>query len=520
MLAFSIAVTAQLDSSKTFVENDVTFMNYKVVKGKTLYSISKETKVSQDSLILFNPFLKEGVKTGAELKIPVKQKKQKRAASIEYTVKAKDTEYSIAKKYGLTVADLRAMNPELENGLKTGMVLQINPAAASKLPKQENQQVIEVIKDSIPEKIEPKQKEVRECKIQDNMLQKNEVNIAILLPLFIGANEEINSKSKIGLDFYAGAKIALDSLKKSGLNAQVFLYDTQNDSSKITEIINKPAFKSMDLIIGPLYTSAFKPVADFANNNSITILSPFAQSENILKNNKHVLKFTPDNKTMICKAVNQLSAENKNAVFTLVYTKNETDRILADSIKNSYLKFTGKNINTLEFTGVTELAEQLLEANENFVIFPSTIQIQVIDFTVKLNAQRLGKRITLVGLNEWNAYDNIDFDLLNNLNFVYATQMHNNYEDTKNIAFRNNFKSEFKTEPSQYAFQGFDVTHFAATQLKLYGKNFSECLPKIPTYCGYNSCYSFQQIDPKNGYMNNYINVVQLIDFKPTKINK
>ena len=71
LLTFSLVVSAQLDSSKTFVENDVTFMNYRVVKGKTLYSISKETKVSQDSLILFNPSLKDGVKTGVELKIPI-----------------------------------------------------------------------------------------------------------------------------------------------------------------------------------------------------------------------------------------------------------------------------------------------------------------------------------------------------------------------------------------------------------------------------------------------------------------
>ena len=520
LLTFSLVVSAQLDSSKTFLENDVTFINYRVVKGKTLYSISKETKVSQDSLILFNPSLKDGVKTGVELKIPIKQKKQKKEASIEYIVKAKETEFSIAKKYGLSVADLKAMNPALENGLKTGMVLQINPASGGKPPKEENLQLSEVKKDSITIEAAEIKKEINECIIQETRLQKNEVNIALLLPLFVGVADEINSKSKIGLDFYAGAKMALDSMRKTGLNAKVFLYDTQNDSTKITEIINKPAFKFMDLIIGPLYTSEFKQVADFAQENNITIISPFAQSESILKNNNHVLKFTPDSKTMICKAVNQLTTINKNAVFTLIYNKNEADRILADSIKSAYQLSTGKAINTIEFTGVSELADQLLEANENVVIFPSTIQIQVIDFTVRLNSVRLGKRITLVGLNEWNAYENIDFDLLNNLNFVYAAQMHNNYEDEKNIAFRNNFKTEFKSEPSQYAFQGFDATYFSATQLKLYGKSFTNCLPNIPTFCGFNSCYSFHQINNKSGYLNNYVNVLQLVDFKPTKINK
>jgi hypothetical protein len=98
--------------------------------------------------------------------------------------------------------------------------------------------------------------------------------------------------------------------------------------------------------------------------------------------------------------------------------------------------------------------------------------------------------------------------------------MHNNQEESKNIEFRKNFKLEFKSEPSQYAIQGFDVTLFTATQLKLYGKAFNQCLPKLPTYCGFNSCYSFQQASSENGYINNFVNVLQLIDFKPTKINK
>jgi LysM repeat protein len=42
-----------------------------------------------------------------------------------YTVEAGDTVFSIVNKYGITIDELLALNPELAKGLKTGMVLKI-----------------------------------------------------------------------------------------------------------------------------------------------------------------------------------------------------------------------------------------------------------------------------------------------------------------------------------------------------------------------------------------------------------
>jgi LysM repeat protein/ABC-type branched-subunit amino acid transport system substrate-binding protein len=514
-LFFSTLITAQIDSSKAFTENGVSFISYRVSKGKTLYSISKETKVSQDSLLLYNPFLSNGLKTGMELKIPT-QNKIELSNFVLHTVLAKETLYGISLKYGVSISELKASNPGLEKGIHPGMVIKINSKNTDSKTKTAETEV----KDTLKSKNHQINKTAIECPIQEERLQKNEINIALLLPLFIGKSEELNPKAKIGLDFYSGAKLALDSLKKEGLNAEIFIYDTRNDSATISEIINKPAFKFMDLIIGPLYTSGFKQVADFAKQNKICILSPFSHADAILKKNPHVLKFTSDNKSMLEKTVKFYSQEKKNAAFTLVYNKNEPDRIVADSLKSLFNSKPETTFKSIEFTSVVDLSNQLSEAQENIIIFPSTVQIQVIDFTSRLNNLKTGKKITLIGLNEWNAYENIDFDDLNSLNFVYASQMHNNFEETKNTIFRTKFKLEYKADPSQYAFQGFDVTYFAAKQLKLYGKSFNFCLKEIKTFCGFNSCYKFVQQKEEDGFENNYVNIIQLVDFKPTKINQ
>jgi ABC-type branched-subunit amino acid transport system substrate-binding protein len=49
----------------------------------------------------------------------------------------------------------------------------------------------------------------------------------------------------------------------------------------------------MDLIIGPLYGSSFMPVAKFAKENGIAIVSPFTQVNKILFENPYVCKVSP-----------------------------------------------------------------------------------------------------------------------------------------------------------------------------------------------------------------------------------
>jgi LysM repeat protein len=59
---------------------------------------------------------------------------------IRYMVSPGETIYGISTKYGISVADLMELNPELENGLKVGQIINIpyNPEMAKKEKKDEN----------------------------------------------------------------------------------------------------------------------------------------------------------------------------------------------------------------------------------------------------------------------------------------------------------------------------------------------------------------------------------------------
>jgi LysM repeat protein/ABC-type branched-subunit amino acid transport system substrate-binding protein len=515
---------AQQDTSKVYEWNGMKFHFYKVEKGRTLYSISKMFQVSQEDILSMNPEITDGLKAGISIRIPAKKitsEPEIPAKSYQiHKVKQQETAFGIAKMYGISVADLEKMNPEIIQGLKTGMELKVYPAPI----KRPNVIVANSDSTSAPQILtQIPEKESNSCNDLSKKLQSRKIQIALLLPFYLPSGEELNPKARIGLDFYAGAKLALDSLKKDGFTVSANVFDISNDSSSVDNILKNPSFAKSELIIGPLYSSAFIRIAEFAKKNNIPAVSPFSQSDALLADKLNVIKVTPD---IISQAQNcgpELKKIHPSAHFYLVRNTNMKDKELADAIKTSLLVSGGiatESFHETTFSSVSDLLSLLSESSENVVIFPSSVQVQVIDFIARLSTGRIGKRITLVGLNDWNNYENIEFDHLNNLNFTFFTPSNSDFKSHSAQIFRSRLKKEFKGEPTYYTFQGFDVTYFFTKQVAKFGDSMLKCLPQIPLECGFNSCYHFDKIGEHDGYENQFNYIIKMDDFELKRLNQ
>ena len=101
------------------------FIYHEVLKKETLYSLLKKFEVSIEELNGLNPqLLQSGLKQGQILKIPLKisalQVSEKEKFTQPYIVKPKETKFSIAKNYGISIAYLEELNPIIkEKGLNS-----------------------------------------------------------------------------------------------------------------------------------------------------------------------------------------------------------------------------------------------------------------------------------------------------------------------------------------------------------------------------------------------------------------
>ena len=110
-------------------------IEHKIQKGETAYFIAQKYKVSVDEIYKLNPESQNGIKDNQIIKIPVHSaEKQNPNQQITHIVGAKETLFGLSKQYNVSVEAIQNANPILANGLQIGQELSIpqNPANLSK----------------------------------------------------------------------------------------------------------------------------------------------------------------------------------------------------------------------------------------------------------------------------------------------------------------------------------------------------------------------------------------------------
>lgn len=280
-------------------QDNVKFKTHKVKRKETLYSISKKYGVSQETIKRFNKSLySEVLRKGDKLRIPVNYSESavtdttvslpdSQGAYITHDVIAKETKYGIARKYGITIAELESTNPSLREGLKIGDKLRVPKANFAKSTIIDNDEyafyevqkgntlysllrifkleadelialnpaldeglkegmILKVPKGS-PGSGTPTQAvagnpdvtilEGEKGSLVNKLTDFSPKRVAIMLPFGVGrvntGNAEVNENLlrddrilRLSLDLYSGMLMAVQDAKKAGITTVVDTYDT------------------------------------------------------------------------------------------------------------------------------------------------------------------------------------------------------------------------------------------------------------------------------------------------------
>lgn len=139
ILLFSISLSLAAQDVKKDVLPEIVsidgakFYLHPIVKGNTLYSISKSYGITVDELKIANSNKWQELRIGDTLRVPLKaievlkeDQEQSDGNFLLHEVQKSNTLYSIAKEYNLEINEIIAANPEVEtDGLKKGMKLKI-----------------------------------------------------------------------------------------------------------------------------------------------------------------------------------------------------------------------------------------------------------------------------------------------------------------------------------------------------------------------------------------------------------
>lgn len=112
-----LPTTNSTTSKETNTENST----YTVKSGDTLYSIANKYNTTVDELKSLNNLTSNILSIGMLLKLPTNESNS--STQTTYTVQKGDTLYSIAKKFNLSVDNLKDMNNKTDNMISIGEVL-------------------------------------------------------------------------------------------------------------------------------------------------------------------------------------------------------------------------------------------------------------------------------------------------------------------------------------------------------------------------------------------------------------
>ena len=108
------------------------FLTHKVKKKETLYGLARKYNVSIDQIKEYNPLIEKiGLKKRMQLKIPVypiieaPKAVPLKEGLAKYLVQPKETKWRLAYRYGITIQELEQLNPQIKDGLKIGQEIVI-----------------------------------------------------------------------------------------------------------------------------------------------------------------------------------------------------------------------------------------------------------------------------------------------------------------------------------------------------------------------------------------------------------
>lgn len=586
-----------------------------IVRGESLYSISRMYKVTIQSIIDLNPGSERGIKAGAILKIPQRYKKAEPKASVSttetpvaqpkqtvaqetiqpapekqsvttdtgtgeyvyHTIGEGETLFSISKKYDIDIETILKLNPGISpNHLKKGSVIRLIPDTKEMNVAIESTQLYTQYKVrkketlySISKKFGTTVEEIKKCnpnikRIKEddiinipagieyntvtaenpitsaeinniyNKLYKSDkkgvINVAVILPFMLKQTHP-DTKASLYTEYYQGFLMAVDSLKRQGASINVYAYDSEESDATVQNILANPQMKEMDLIIAPESDNHIKLIADFGLANDINVVNTFSLKNEEVSHNAKVFQTNIPHSYLYAEAADRFIRYlgNRKVVF-LTHSGEENDKRdfiagLKEELSRAHISYSevrfGNELNLLN-------QDSIFTGQSGIVFVPTSAKKKILSLIVApmeaLKEKRPDIDIALFGYPEWLTQVPDYLNEFYKLNTYLYSRFYANPFDESTKSFHKRFlywynKDLINASP-QYALLGFDTGVYFLSAIRAHGKNFAT-QQLVNSNDRIQTDFSFQRINNWSGFINKSFYFVNFApDFTIKKIRE
>ena len=503
----------EISKEKVKVDGKICYSHI-VLEKQTLYSICKAYGVSIDDIYRFNPTVKEtGLKKNSIIIIPsaealtasdpkfadIKNNEDKKAepkkekAQRIHIAKWHEDLDVISEMYGVSVEDIMAANH------LTGRKLSKRQKLIIPFPGEEVQ---------VPEKVADTLSVIADIVTPEPVLDsalaivapKNEINATLVLPLTVSEGKP----NRNNIDFYCGTLLAIYDLGSMGIDCKLNVYDIMDSKSPM----NMDALNSSDMIIGPISTADLTRMFSAAPK-ARAIISPLDQrAERLIGEHHNMIQIPTPASVQSKDLVKWMEEEYRDGDRVLMISEkaarhNNLTGPIKEVLDSSTLAYQTFSYSILEGRDVTTpLTELMTLEGTNRVVIASESEAFVNDVVRNLNLLiRENIDIVLYSPSKIRSFDTIEVENLHNLSTRVSLTYYIDYNSPEVMEFLLKYRAFFNTEPSQFAYQGYDIARFCMEMCAKYGDEWMQRLAATQQKM-LQSTFAIKK-DPFKGYINN-----------------
>ena len=367
-----------------------------------------------------------------------------------------------------------------------------------------------------------------EVKAPKNTAFRSSYHITYALPFytdkFSDLDKEMYDKSDWAMNFYAGAKLALDTLGAEGISLKINTVDTKANENELAVVLASSEVQGADVIIGTETRKNVETTALWAKQNDKVLISPYNPSADIVFDNSHFIQLNPSLQTH-CEAIvtSLLKTQTSDNVTVIIRDKaNEKEALqylqAANAKAGNGVRF--REIIVDEKAGMVAVdIKSYIKTGQNttFVVPIWNNETFIYSMLKKIENAKGKNNVTVYGMPQWANFQVNGFDAFEPLHVHIPQPTYIDQDSPRVKAFQRAFYSRYNAAPDDEAYKGFDITLYTGRMLYKYGTKFNEVVDQVP-YQGVETNFQFQKektapnnekIDAFDRFANKFITILK-----------
>lgn len=299
---------------------------------------------------------------------------------------------------------------------------------------------------------------------------KDNFNIAVLLPFHSDASNSSVDKRRasIMLEYYQGIQLAINKGNELGSKFTIHFFDTDNDTTKLKTILKKPQMETMDLILGPTDEVQVKIAAYFARKREIPLFSPLTTVSDLWSNNPYIFNLNPSDEMQAKAFLEYFKKKHKGEKLLIVRDGKRFDRGFGAALVEVCIA-QKINFSKIAYNKYTKWAD-FLGPDKTVVLLTAEDKTALTYIVTGLLSK--ANNVTLMGSDKWMEYSSVDFGQWQKLKVTFLSTNKAQVVNDKSRYVIDNYRLNYKDDPSWYTYMGYDQMLFALEALDAFGGYF------------------------------------------------